>query len=271
MESIRDVLGRMEMPRASGRASTGTSSSNGACPTCGGAGWLRLEVDVDDPRFGQTVPCACKAKELEERKSRTLLERSNLRALRDKTFQSFFPHDYQQNAFNRARDYAEHPEGWLVMLGGVGTGKTHLAAAIGNRRLEMGEPAVFMVAPDLLDHLRSTFSPTSEVPFDDLFEQVRNAPLLILDDLGSQTTTSWAEEKLFQLLNHRSMFKLPTVITSNKVLGEMHGGDRLASRIADPELSIVVSIEGTDLRTARDDNRVSKPAPNSARPRRDRR
>lgn len=269
MESIRDVLSKIAIPRATGRASTGTSSSN-VCPTCGGAGWLRLEVDIDDPRFGQTIPCACKAREIEEKKMHALLERSNLKALRDKTFQTFFAHDYQQNAYNRARDFADHPEGWLVLLGSFGTGKTHLAAAIGNRRLELGEPAVFVVAPDLLDHLRSTFSPASEIPFDDLFESVRNAPLLILDDLGSQTTTPWAEEKLFQILNNRSMLKLPTVLTSNQPLGEMHGGDRLASRIADPELSIVVSIAGPDLRTAREASPARPPAtsrPRSQRPR----
>lgn len=205
-------------------------------------------MPLDDPRFGQTIPCACKAKELEEKKMRALLERSNLQALQDKTFATFRPGEsvQLQRAFDRAREFAESPEGWLVMLGSFGTGKTHLAAAIGNRRLELGEPAVFMVAPDLLDHLRSTYSPDSETPFDDLFESVRGAPLLILDDLGTQTTTAWASEKLFQILNHRYMMKLPTVVTTNVELDDL--GDRLASRMADPELSICVSLADTDWR-----------------------
>lgn len=261
MESIRDVLSRLATPRVTAGVSTATSSNN-ACPTCKGAGWLRLDVPLDDPRFGQMVPCACKAKELEEKKMRTLLERSNLQALQDKTFEKFFPSEEQRNAYNRAREFAEHPEGWLVLLGSFGTGKTHLAAAVGNRRLELGEPAVFMVAPDLLDHLRSTFTPNSETPFDDLFERVRNAPLLILDDLGTQTTTPWANEKLFQILNHRSMLKLPTVITTNVPLDEM--GDRLASRMADPELSILVRMAGPDLRAGRE-NIPTRGTPPSSR------
>jgi DNA replication protein DnaC len=228
-----------------------TSSNNvAACPTCGGAGWLRLDVEVDDPRFGQTIPCSCKAKEIEEKKMRALLERSNLKAMQGKTFAAFIVHEEQQNAYNRAHEFAEHPEGWLVLLGSYGTGKTHLAAAIGNRRLELGEPAFFVVAPDLLDHLRSTFSPGSETAFDELFESVKSAPLLILDDLGTQTTTAWANEKLFQILNHRSMLRLPTVITTNVPLDEM--GDRLASRMADAELSILVRMAGPDLRAGRD-------------------
>ena len=207
-------------------------------------------MDLDDPRFGQTVPCACKAREIEEKKMRVLVEHSNLQALQDKTFATFHPDEHQQHAYDRAREFAERPVGWFVLLGSFGTGKTHLAAAIGNRCLELGQPAIFIVVPDLLDHLRSTFSPSSETTFDDLFENVRGAPLLILDDLGTQTTTPWATEKLFQILNHRYMTKLPTVITTNVPLGEL--GDRLASRMAEPELSICVSLAGPDLRAARD-------------------
>jgi DNA replication protein DnaC len=249
MESIRDVLSRITIPTATAGANTATSSSR-SCPTCGGAGWLRLEVDLDDPRFGQTVPCGCKAKEIEEKKMRGLLERSRLQALQDKTLATFRPQEeHQQRALDRAREFAERPEGWLVLLGSFGTGKTHLAAAIGNRCLELGYPAIFIVVPDLLDHLRSTFSPTTETTFDDLFESVRGAPVLLLDDLGTQTTTQWATEKLFQILNHRYMMKLPTVITTNVPLAEL--GDRLASRMADPELSLCVSLAGTDWRAGR--------------------
>ena len=242
------------------------TSSSPSCPTCGGAGWLRLDVEVDDPRFGHTIPCSCKAKEIEEKKMRGLLERSNLKAMQNKTFATFIVREEQQNAFNRARDFAEHPEGWLVMLGSYGTGKTHLAAAIGNRRLELGQPAFFMVAPDLLDHLRSAFSPNSETPFDDLFESVKSAPLLILDDLGTQTTTAWANEKLFQILNHRSMMRLPTVITTNVPLDEM--GDRLASRMADAELSILVRMAGPDLRAGRENTPRQTPPTRTRYPRR---
>jgi DNA replication protein DnaC len=221
-------------------------------------------VDLDDPRFGQTVPCGCKAKEIEEKKMRVLLEHSNLRALQDKTFATFLRHDDQQSAYQHAREFAEHPKGWLVILGSFGTGKTHLAAAIGNRRLELGQPAIFIVVPDLLDHLRATFSPSSETTFDDLFESVRSAPLLILDDLGTQTTTAWANEKLFQILNHRYMMRLPTVITTNARLEEL--GDRLASRMADLELSTLVMTAGSDLRTGREHAPPRSAAP-SGRPR----
>jgi DNA replication protein DnaC len=118
-----------------------------------------------------------------------------------------------------ARAYAEKPAGWLVLTGTYGCGKTHLAAAITNFQVVAYRPMpMFVVVPDLLDHLRSTFSPSSPITLDRLFDQVRSAPLLVLDDLGTESATPWAREKLFQLFNHRYSARLPTVITTSATM-----------------------------------------------------
>jgi DNA replication protein DnaC len=150
-----------------------------------------------------------------------------------------------QQRFNQvyqaAKTFAQNPQGWLVLTGPSGCGKTHLAAAIANYCLNQGHLVFFTVVPDFLDHLRSTFSPTSIIPYDELFEQVRDAPLLILDDLGTQSSTPWAQEKLFQVVNHRFNAQLPTVITTNTSLKEMEG--RLRTRLSDPNLSQIYLVE----------------------------
>ena len=102
-----------------------------------------------------------------------------------------------------------------MLLGNYGSGKTHLAAAIANVQQERGAQVVFVTVPDLLDYLRVTFSPNSTGSFDRRFQTVRSAPLLVLDDLSTESATAWAKEKLFQLLNHRYVAGLPTVITSS--------------------------------------------------------
>lgn len=79
--------------------------------------------------------------------------------------------------------------------------------------MKAGEPAAFAFVPDPLDHLRSAFAPSSDVPYDTFFEQVKKVTLLVLDDLGSQPSTPWAGEKLYQLLASRYDHRLPTVIT----------------------------------------------------------
>ncbi len=88
-----------------------------------------------------------------------------------------------------------------------------------------------MVVPDLLDHLRATFSPHSQISYDKRFEEVRTAPLLILDDLGTESATPWAREKLYQIINYRYNARLPTVITTATPIEELD--PRLATRMLD--------------------------------------
>ncbi|MDD5368122.1 MAG: ATP-binding protein [Anaerolineaceae bacterium] len=140
-----------------------------------------------------------------------------------------------EKAFQSAKKFAENPQGWLVFSGPYGCGKTHLAAAIGNHRAALGNPPLMVVVPDLLDQLRSTFSPNSNVTYDERFEQYKNAPLLILDDLGTQSATPWAREKLYQLINHRYIAELPTVITTSDAPDEID--PRLRSRMLDARVS----------------------------------
>jgi len=144
-------------------------------------------------------------------------------------------------AYQAAREFADKPEGWLVLFGASGCGKTHLAAAITNHCIENDRPAFYISTPDLLDHLRSTFSPNSEVPYDEFFEQVRNTPLLVLDDLGAQSTTPWAKEKLEQLLNHRYSNQLPTVIVSILPVDELE--ERIRTRLVASNCYLLYAFE----------------------------
>ncbi|MFQ6059224.1 MAG: ATP-binding protein [Anaerolineae bacterium] len=194
-----------------------------------------------------------------------LRQASNLGLLARMTFDTFVQDGYGLNpekrrnlrgAYQTALDFAQNPRGWLVLKGGYGCGKTHLAAAIANYRLAHGQPALFVVVPDLLDHLRATFSPASPVSYDERFEAVRTAPLLILDDLGTQTASPWAQEKLYQIFNYRYNAELPTVITTNRELEEIDL--RLRSRMADPSLCTIYTILAPDFRQSGVDRGASE-------------
>jgi DNA replication protein DnaC len=221
-----------------------------ACPHCGGAGYVRRAVPLGHPDFGRAVPCACVLREGETERYARLLRYSNLGALSRYTFETLVPRGRggpapQQERFERAvraaRAFVEQPHGWLVLQGPSGSGKTHLAAALANAVIIAGRPALFMVVPDLLDHLRMTYAPESELPYDRLFDQVRNAELLVLDDLGAQSTTPWADEKLYQLINHRFNLALPTVFTLSRPLEELD--ERLRSRLSDASLAQVYALD----------------------------
>ncbi|MBM4411849.1 MAG: AAA family ATPase [Chloroflexi bacterium] len=194
------------------------------------------------------IPCRCKLAEREQRQAAELLQMSNLAAFQDKTFEMF---DTEmrgvKRAFHRAVEFAQRPSGWLVLFGNYGVGKTHLASAIANELLKQHYRVLFAVVPDLLDHLRSTFGPSSEIQYDQRFEMIRDAAVLILDDLGTENTTPWAREKLFQIINHRYNGRLPTVITSNRRPEEIE--PRIFSRMSDRSIcDEFIIMDGDDYR-----------------------
>lgn len=244
------------------QAESSRQEAEGAnCPICKGLGYLRLNVPTDHPDFGKLVPCTCRMAELAEQRVAALRMLSDLETLSRMTFDTFVPEghglppDKQANlrwAYEEARTFAENPQGWLVLRGGYGCGKTHLAAAIANACVEGGQPVLFITVPDLLDRLRAAFAPASPTTygarFEARFEEIRTAPILILDDLGTESSTPWAQEKLFQVFNYRYNARLPTVVTTNHDLEEIPL--RLRSRLVDPDLTRIVSITAPDYRRA---------------------
>ena len=241
------------------------SGTSGVCPICKGVGYLVKDVPVGHPDFGRLHPCKCTLEAVERKRARQLRTLSNLEHLEHMTFETFIPEgqalnqlqrDNLRKAFEHALNFARNPQGWLMFRGGYGSGKTHLAAAIANYRLALTSPALFVVVPDLLDHLRASYSPTSPVSYDERLEEIRSYPLLILDDLGTQSNTPWADEKLYQIFNHRYNARTPTVITTNCELEEIDV--RIRSRLTSTDLVHVVPILAPDYRASGQDSSQSE-------------
>jgi DNA replication protein DnaC len=263
MEHIGEILKRQAQINTSSKNTdtwssaeeTEEASPGSVCPICKGAGFVHPRLPSGKPDYSRTVPCSCTQQKRDKESESRMREYSGLEAklLQNMTFDNFdwkrvnLPPEQRDNlkkAFDIALEFAKSPEGWLVFQGINGCGKTHLVAAIANYRLKEGKPVKFVVVPDLLDHLRSTFSPESPVTYDQLFEEVKNAPFLILDDLGKQSTTPWAEEKLYQIINHRYNHRLLTVVTTNCTTDELDSP--ISSRFVDPKISNFFTIMAPD-------------------------
>ena len=199
--------------------------------------------------------CDCRRRDVAYQVREKLFSLSHLNELSDLTFDTFNPQGRKglgelhsaslERAYNQARHFAGKLNGWLLLMGGYGCGKTHLAAAIANYAVEMGVPTLFLTVPDLLDTLRFAYD-SEDTTFEQRFEQIRSAELLVLDDFGTQNATAWAQEKLFQIINYRYINRLPLVVTTNLSLDQIEA--RIRSRLQDPELVTSVRISAPDYR-----------------------
>lgn len=216
---------------------------------------MRQELPFGHPDFGKLVVCECRRSSITQDVRGKLFSISRLNELAGLTFESFQSRGRKglgemqmqslEWAFNHSRQYAQSLHGWLLLQGGFGCGKTHLAAAIANYAVGMGVPTLFLTVPDLLDSLRFAYD-SEDTTFEQRFEEIRSAQLLILDDFGTQNATGWAQEKLFQIINYRYINKLPLVVTTNLHLDEIEA--RIRSRLQDPELVTTVRMNAPDYR-----------------------
>ncbi|MDD5486334.1 MAG: ATP-binding protein, partial [Dehalococcoidales bacterium] len=258
MEHIGKIIRqttRQSIPPASiSNLSSAKSQDNGqpACSRCGGAGFFHPKLTNGQIDYARVTSCDCRNRLTGEQKQIILLEASNLGPLNRLTFDSLLPEGrsgYKTNqalfkaAYQAAKEFAQNPSGWLVFIGPSGSGKTHLAAAIAVEQLEKQQPLIYVTVPDLLEHIRSSYNPASEISHDSLLEEIRNAPLLILDDLGVHAGSPWSKEKLDQLLNYRFNRELPTIIT---LLAANEIDERIQTRINDPVVSRCYYLETED-------------------------
>ncbi|MBQ7874481.1 MAG: ATP-binding protein [Oscillospiraceae bacterium] len=119
----------------------------------------------------------------------------------------------------------------IVMMGKTGLGKTHLSLAIAKTVIEGGFGVVYVPAQKLVSNLeREHFSGSASDAF---MRKYANCDLLIIDDLGAEFQSSFANSAIGNLINERLYENRPTIISTNltgKELAERYS-ERTASRI----------------------------------------
>jgi DNA replication protein DnaC len=132
---------------------------------------------------------------------------------------------------------------WLLLQGKWGTGKTHLLTAAFYALLDSARQPIYTVAPLLLDSLREGIQSGD---YSERFYAVKDCPVLILDDLGAEVSTSWAREALYKIVDYRYRLRLPLAVATNLSLEDLE--PRVADRLHDRRLSRIVTLTGPSWR-----------------------
>ena len=135
----------------------------------------------------------------------------------------------------------------LLFWGGVGTGKTYLAACIANALIDQEIPVKMTSIPQITNHMSSLFSDDKSR----FLEELTKPSLLIIDDLGAERNTEYSLEQIYAVIDSRYSSGKPMILTTNLTLEEMENPDdrnhaRIYSRVL--ERCVPVLTNGPNLR-----------------------
>jgi DNA replication protein DnaC len=173
--------------------------------------------------------------------ARRLLAESNLgERFKSRVFGTYKVTAKNRSAYEAARTFvadfsAEETKGrGMILTGPVGTGKTHLAAAIVNELVKTGRSCVYGNVTALLGRLRGSYNAEGDSE-SEIMQKFCNADLLVVDDIGKEKTTEWVQEKLYAIINHRYEHYKKIVITTNDQFKTLESklGEAAVSRLVE--------------------------------------
>lgn len=232
------------------------------CPDCNGKGFFRLDVPVDDPRFGKLIKCEnpIHAPERIARLAKVsdLHEVDENRRLKDINIV-----EGNKEMIEAARQIISDPRGWLYLWGGPGNAKSEILIAIVNELNAAGRgPAMYLKFSRLVNWMRDSYSERDYrtkklregigpddwqiIGYIDRFDRIKEIKILAIDELDKIRSTEFSLEFQFDFLDERYRQAINgetvTIFAGQSPPSELR--DPLASRIMDGRFRIVENTAG---------------------------
>jgi len=241
-----------------------SETTTAVCPACGGTGWARVQ------RNGASGVARCDC--LKTSRSDRILQFAKIPARYTHCDLESFDsvpgitnqtHERARLAAERfVNEYPTPMPCGLLFMGPPGVGKTHLAVGIVKGLMKQkGVPCLFRTFPELLKEIQSSYSPISQSSEYSLLAPVLDTEVLVLDELGAQTPSSWVKDTVSYIINYRYGESKVTIFTTNYLdKDEPASGQKssttytLAERIGEQmrsrlfEMCKTLVITGTDFR-----------------------
>jgi DNA replication protein DnaC len=244
------------------------------CPLCEGTGWKTLPAKAGTAKERRVTRCDCQLKA----RNQGLLVAARIPKRYEHcelaSYEADFPGAHPSLAFAHltatkfAQEYDPRDGTGLLIIGRIGTGKTHLAVGITKDLvLNKGVSCLFYDYRELLKEIQNSYNSTVQTTELDVLRPIFETEVLILDELGAVKPTEWVWDTVSLILNTRYNDNRTTIITTNfedqpaagingagsaaraamrvETLGDRIG-ERMRSRLH--EMCRVIKMEGEDFR-----------------------
>ncbi|PYV84265.1 MAG: DNA replication protein DnaC [Acidobacteria bacterium] len=239
------------------------------CPVCGGSGWKSAGTER------RVVRCECRLKMRGDALLTSARVPKRYEHCELSNFEFEGPHANLMRARMEACKFVEeypHERSGLLLIGGIGVGKTHLAVGILKELIRKGFPCLFYDYRELLKEIQNSYNNSVKVTELEVLRPIFDADVLVLDELGAVKPTEWVWDTVSLILNTRYNDSRTTIITTNfPNLGERERpikanpssseaalyaatketlGDRIGERMRSRlhEMCRIVKMEGADFR-----------------------
>jgi len=275
--ALHETPSRVHILKRTHKGNEVTKVATEICPLCEGTGWKTVpRANGSTPRTAErrVTRCDCQVRA----RARSLLSLARIPRRYEHcelaNYDTDFPgaHPSLADAHFMASNFAKKcdPRGdkGLLIIGKIGTGKTHLAVGIiKDLILNRGIPCLFYDYRELLKEIQNSYNATVQSTELDVLRPVFEVDVLVLDELGAVKPTEWVWDTVSLILNTRYNDNRTTIITTNfedqpaagvssslsparaAVRGETLGdriGERMRSRLH--EMCRIVSLDGSDFR-----------------------
>jgi DNA replication protein DnaC len=252
---------------------TGIKTAAEVCPLCEGTGWKTLPAKLGAPKDRRVTRCDCQLRA----RNQTLLAGARIPKRYEHcelaSYTADFPGAHSSLAFAHlsavkfAQEYDPRDGMGLLIIGKIGTGKTHLAVGITKELiLNKGISCLFYDYRELLKEIQNSYNSTVQTTELDVLRPIFETDVLVLDELGAVKPTEWVWDTVSLILNTRYNDNRTTIITTNfedqpaagangasparaatrsETLGDRIG-ERMRSRLH--EMCRIIKMEGEDFR-----------------------
>jgi DNA replication protein DnaC len=240
------------------------------CALCDGTGWKSVIQDGDR----RVARCDCRLKA----RSQALLEAARIPKRYEhcelSSFTTDFPGAHPSLAMAHiaaskfAQEYDADDGTGLLLIGAIGTGKTHLGVGILKELMQSrGVACLFYDYRELLKQIQNSYNASVQATELDVLRPVFDVEVLFLDELGAVKPTEWVWDTVSLILNTRYNNNRTTIITTNfedrpaagangnlsaarAAVREETLGDRIGERMRSRlhEMCRILKLDGLDFR-----------------------